>query len=60
MKLVELPIEERRPILHDHIQNSHPGVAKLLVTTGLVEEPTPQAVAEAADRTAVFRIDAHP
>lgn len=59
VKLVELSVEERRPILRDHIENSHARVGKLFVTTGLVEDPTPQAIAEAADRIAVFRIDAH-
>ncbi|WP_435592835.1 nitroreductase/quinone reductase family protein [Nocardia sp. bgisy118] len=60
VKLVELPVEERRPILRDHIANSHARVGNLFVTTGLVEDPTPQAVADAADRIAVFRIEAQP
>ncbi|MFI7003047.1 nitroreductase/quinone reductase family protein [Nocardia sp. NPDC050175] len=58
VRLVELPVEERRPILHDHIANSHARVGNLFVTTGLVDDPTPQGVADAADRIAVFRIEA--
>lgn len=57
VRLAELPVDERRPILHDHIANSHARVGNLFVTTGLVDAPTPQAVADAADRIAVFRVE---
>ncbi|MEV6773432.1 nitroreductase/quinone reductase family protein [Nocardia sp. NPDC051030] len=57
VRLVELPLEERRVILHQHITNSPARVGKMLVTTGLVDTPTPEAVAAAAERIAVFRIE---
>lgn len=57
VRLTELSVAERRPLLHDHIANSPPRFGKLLVTTGLVDDPSPETVAAAADRIAVFRIE---
>lgn len=57
VNLVELPVDERRTLLRRHIENSPDRVAQLLVKTGLVTEPTPEAVAAAADRIAVFRVE---
>jgi deazaflavin-dependent oxidoreductase (nitroreductase family) len=56
-RLVELPVEQRRPILHKLVQTSPPSVGNRYVTTGLAEAPTPDAVAAAAPRIAVFRIE---
>jgi hypothetical protein len=57
VRLVELPVEERRPILRDHIANSPALVGKLFVSSGLVADGSPDSVAAAADRIAVFRIE---
>lgn len=57
VRLTELSVAERRPLLHDHIANSPPRFGRLLVTTGLVDDPSPETVAAAADRIAVFRIE---
>jgi deazaflavin-dependent oxidoreductase (nitroreductase family) len=56
-RLVELPVEQRRPILRKLVQTSPPSVGNRYVTTGLAEAPTPDAVAAAAPRIAVFRIE---
>jgi hypothetical protein len=55
--LVELPVEERRPLLRQHVVNSPERVANLFVTSGLVKEASPEAIASAADRIAVFRVE---
>jgi deazaflavin-dependent oxidoreductase (nitroreductase family) len=57
VRLIELPVEQRRPLLRKHLMGSPPRVGRLLVTTGLVDDPTPDAVAAAAGRIAVFRIE---
>lgn len=57
IRLVEMPVEERRLLLARHLQGSPPRVGKLLVTTGLVDDPSPDAIAAAADRIAVFRVE---
>jgi hypothetical protein len=54
--LVELPVE-RRPLLRQHVVNSPERVANLFVTSGLVKEASPEAIASAADRIAVFRVE---
>ncbi|MFI1918426.1 nitroreductase family deazaflavin-dependent oxidoreductase [Nocardia sp. NPDC020380] len=56
VRLVELPVDDRRSLLREHIANSPARAGKLLVTTGLVDDPSPEAVAAAAGRIAVFRI----
>ncbi|TCJ95677.1 nitroreductase/quinone reductase family protein [Nocardia alba] len=58
--LVELPLDQRRTFLREHFAHAPGHAAGLLVTTGLIQEATPQAVAAAADRIAVFRIETHP
>lgn len=56
-RLVEVPVEERRPLLRQLVQTSPASVAKRFVTTGLAEAPSPDGVAAAADRIAVFRVE---
>ncbi|MFI5590167.1 nitroreductase family deazaflavin-dependent oxidoreductase [Amycolatopsis sp. NPDC051758] len=56
-RLTEVPVEERRPLLHKLVAQSPASVGKRLVTTGLADAPTPEAVAAAADRIAVFRVE---
>lgn len=56
VRLVELTVEERRPLLREHVAGSPGRVGKLFVTTGLASAADPDAVADAADRIAVFRV----
>ena len=56
-RLTELPVEERRPVLRRLVETSPPSVGKRFVTTGLADAPTPDAVAAAAERIAVFRVE---
>lgn len=56
-RLVELPVEERRPVLRQIVATSPASVGKRFVTTGLAEAATPEAVAAAADKIAVFRVE---
>ncbi|MFI7004692.1 nitroreductase/quinone reductase family protein [Nocardia sp. NPDC050175] len=60
VRLIELPVEERRPLLRDHVTNGPPRLARLLVTTGLVDDPSPETIATAAHRIAMFRIADQP
>ena len=55
--LVEVPVEERRLLLLRQLR-AVPGTGTLLVSGGLVADPAPETVAAAAERIAVFRIDA--
>ncbi|WP_245617492.1 nitroreductase/quinone reductase family protein [Amycolatopsis taiwanensis] len=57
VRLIELPVEERRPVLHELVRTSNASVGKRFVTTGLAEGATPDEVAAAAERIAVFRIE---
>ncbi|WP_439381623.1 nitroreductase family deazaflavin-dependent oxidoreductase [Amycolatopsis lexingtonensis] len=57
-RLAELPVEERRPVLRKLVESSPSSVGKRFVTTGLAEAPTPEGVAAAAERIAVFRVEA--
>lgn len=57
VRLVELPVEERRPVLRELVRTGKASVGKRFVTTGLAEGPAPDEVAAAADRIAVFRIE---
>jgi deazaflavin-dependent oxidoreductase (nitroreductase family) len=57
VRLVELPVEERRPVLREVVSTSPASVGKRYVTTGLAESSTPDGVAAAAERIAVFRIE---
>ncbi|MEV7097771.1 nitroreductase/quinone reductase family protein [Amycolatopsis sp. NPDC051045] len=56
-RLAELPVEQRRPLLRRLVETSPPSVGRRFVTTGLAEAPTPEAVAAAAERIAVFRVE---
>ncbi|MEV0464666.1 nitroreductase/quinone reductase family protein [Nocardia tengchongensis] len=58
VRLEEVPAEARRPLLRVHVGNSSARVGKLFVDSGLVEKPDPDSVAAAAERIAVFRIEA--
>jgi deazaflavin-dependent oxidoreductase (nitroreductase family) len=57
VRLVEVPVEERRPLLREVVETQPASVARRYVTNGLAAAPTPDAVAAAADRIAVFRIE---
>ena len=57
VKLVEVPVEERRPLLHELVKTSPPSVGKRFVTTGLAESATPEGAAAAAEKIALFRIE---
>ncbi|WP_246257108.1 nitroreductase family deazaflavin-dependent oxidoreductase [Amycolatopsis anabasis] len=56
-RLVELPAEERAPVLRELVATSPASVGRRYVTTGLADAPTPDAVAAAAGRIAVFRVE---
>ncbi|WP_233573732.1 nitroreductase family deazaflavin-dependent oxidoreductase [Amycolatopsis panacis] len=56
-RLVELPVEDRGPVLRRLVATSPASVGKRFVTTGLAEAATPDAVAAAASRIAVFRVE---
>ncbi len=56
-RLVEVPIGERPPLLRQLIRTSSRSVANRFVTNGLADAPTPDAVAAAADRIAVFKLE---
>jgi deazaflavin-dependent oxidoreductase (nitroreductase family) len=57
VRLTEVPVEERRPLLREVVSTGPASVGNRYVTTGLAEAPTPDGVAAAAERIAVFRID---
>ncbi|MFE3194411.1 nitroreductase family deazaflavin-dependent oxidoreductase [Nocardia sp. NPDC059240] len=56
VRLVEVPIPERRPLLHDHVLNSPKRVAELFVRSGLTARADVATVMAAADRIAIFRV----
>jgi deazaflavin-dependent oxidoreductase (nitroreductase family) len=56
VRLVEVPVEQRRPLLREVVETQPASAARRLVTNGLAAAPTPDAVAAAADRIAVFRV----
>lgn len=56
-RLVELPVDERRPVLRSLVATSPASVGNRFVTTGLADAPTPDGVAAAASRIAVFRVE---
>ncbi|MEU4672926.1 nitroreductase family deazaflavin-dependent oxidoreductase [Amycolatopsis sp. NPDC023774] len=56
-RLVEVPVEDRRPLLRQLVATSPVSVGKRFVTTGLAGAASPDAVAESADRIAVFRVE---
>lgn len=55
VRLVELPVEDRRPILRE-LTATVRGTGKRFADNGLSASPAPDAVAAAADRIAVFRV----
>jgi deazaflavin-dependent oxidoreductase (nitroreductase family) len=56
-RLVEVSVEERRPLLHELVTTSPASVGNRFVTTGLAGAATPDGVAAAAHRIAVFRVE---
>jgi deazaflavin-dependent oxidoreductase (nitroreductase family) len=57
VRLVEVPVDERGPLLREVVATQPASAAERYVTNGLAEAPTPDAVAAAADRITVFRIE---
>jgi deazaflavin-dependent oxidoreductase (nitroreductase family) len=58
VRLVEVPVEQRRALLREVVETQPASAARRYVTNGLADAPTPDAVAAAADRIAVFRVEA--
>jgi deazaflavin-dependent oxidoreductase (nitroreductase family) len=56
-RLVEVSVDERRPLLRELVATSPASVGNRYVTTGLAAAATPEGVAAAAGRIAVFRVD---
>ena len=56
-RLVEVPVEARRRLLREVAETRPAHVAERYVTNGLAAEPTADAVAAAAERIAVFRVE---
>lgn len=57
-RLVELPVEQRRPVLRRLVAQSPASVGKRYADNGLSPSPAPEDVAASADRIAVFRVEA--
>jgi deazaflavin-dependent oxidoreductase (nitroreductase family) len=57
VRLVEVPVQERGPLLREVVETQPASAAQRYVTNGLADAPTPDAVAAAADRIAIFRIE---
>jgi deazaflavin-dependent oxidoreductase (nitroreductase family) len=57
VRLTELPVAERGPLLREVVATGPASVGNRYVTTGLADTPTPDGVAAAADRIAVFRVE---
>lgn len=57
VRLTEVPVEGRRPLLREVVETQPASAARRYVTTGLAAAPTADAVAAAAERIAVFRVD---
>lgn len=56
-RLVEVPVQERGSLLRELVRTSPKSVGERFVTTGLAETSTPDGIAAAADRIAVFRVE---
>lgn len=56
-RLVEVPVAQRRPLLRELVSSSPASVGNRFVTTGLAETATPDGIAAAAHRIAVFRVE---
>ncbi len=57
-RLVEIPVEQRRPLLRELVAAGPASVGSRFVTTGLAQQSSPDGVAAAAERIAVFRVEA--
>jgi deazaflavin-dependent oxidoreductase (nitroreductase family) len=57
VRLVEVPVAERGPLLREVVRTQPASAAQRYVTNGLAAAPTPDAVAAAAEWIAVFRIE---
>ncbi|WP_280403810.1 nitroreductase family deazaflavin-dependent oxidoreductase [Nocardia brasiliensis] len=57
VRMVELPVDERRSLLRDHVANGRAQLDEWFVKTGLVEAATPDGLAAAAERIAIFRVE---
>jgi deazaflavin-dependent oxidoreductase (nitroreductase family) len=57
VRLVEVPVAERGPLLREVVRTQPASAAQRYVTNGLAAAPTPDAVAAAAELIAVFRIE---
>jgi deazaflavin-dependent oxidoreductase (nitroreductase family) len=57
VRLAEVPVEDRGPLLREVVETGPASVGNRYVTTGLADTPTPDGVAAAAGRIAVFRVD---
>ncbi|MFI9536061.1 nitroreductase family deazaflavin-dependent oxidoreductase [Nocardia fusca] len=55
-RLVELPVESRRPVLRRLVEQSPASVGKRYADNGLSPSPAPDDVAASAERIAVFRV----
>jgi deazaflavin-dependent oxidoreductase (nitroreductase family) len=58
VRLVELPVEARRPVLRQLVTESPASVGKRYADEGLSPSPSPDDVAASAERIAVFRVEA--
>ncbi|WP_218021446.1 nitroreductase family deazaflavin-dependent oxidoreductase [Nocardia acidivorans] len=56
-RLVEVPVAERGSLLRELVRSSPKSVGERFVTTGLAQTATPEGIAAAADRIAVFRVE---
>ncbi|MGF6884351.1 deazaflavin-dependent oxidoreductase (nitroreductase family) [Nocardia sp. GAS34] len=56
-RLVELPVEARRPVLRQLVTESPASVGKRYADNGLSPSPSPDDVAASAERIAVFRVE---
>ncbi|WP_458688245.1 nitroreductase/quinone reductase family protein [Nocardia tengchongensis] len=57
VRLIEVPVDQRPSLLRQLVTTSPASVGNRFVTTGLAEAPTPDGVAAAAHRIAVFRVE---
>lgn len=56
-RLVEVPVEERRPLLRELAATQPASAVRRFVTTGLASEASADGLAAAAERIALFRIE---
>ncbi|MBP2191488.1 nitroreductase/quinone reductase family protein [Nocardia goodfellowii] len=57
VRMTELAVPERRSLLRDHVAGNPTKLGEWFVKTGLIEEGTPDGLAAAAERIAIFRVD---